>query len=135
MTITKEQREQLGQAACESRSRAYAPYSKFKVGAAVLAESGAIYTGVNVENASYGLTTCAERVAIFQAVAAGERRILAVAVCTESGVTPCGSCRQVMREFATDLPVLLLDEEGRSRQTTLSKLLPDSFGPEHLENH
>ncbi|HSM58152.1 MAG TPA: cytidine deaminase [Candidatus Sulfomarinibacteraceae bacterium] len=134
MTITKDQRVQLEQAACESRSRAYAPYSKFQVGAAVLAESGAIYSGVNVENASYGLTTCAERVAIFQAVAAGERRILAVAVCTESGVTPCGPCRQVMREFATDLPIFILDKEGRSRQTSLSELLPDSFGSEHLED-
>ena len=127
-------REELEKAAYKSRARAYAPYSKFRVGAAVLAGSGRIYTGANVENASYGLTTCAERVATFNAVAAGERSIRAVAVCTENGVAPCGSCRQVIREFA-DGPVVvyLLDAEGRGQETTLDALLPYSFGPEDLE--
>jgi len=127
-------REALEKAACESRDRAYAPYSRFRVGAAVLAGSGRIYTGANVENASYGLTACAERVAIFKAVAAGERSIRAVAVCTENGVAPCGPCRQVMREFADGrVAVYLLDAEGRGRETTLDALLPESFGPEDLE--
>lgn len=130
----EERREDLERAACESQERAYAPYSKFRVGAAVLAESGRIYTGVNVENASYGLTMCAERVAIFKAAAAGERAIRAVAVCTDGGVTPCGACRQVMREFARGpISVYLIDAEGGGRETTLDALLPDSFGPEDLE--
>lgn len=131
----QERREELQKAACEIRARAYAPYSKFRVGAAVLGGSGRIYTGVNVENASYGLTVCAERVAIFKAVAAGERSIQAVAVCTVNGVAPCGPCRQVMREFAGGpLAVYLLDAEGHGRETTLDALLPDSFGPEDLED-
>jgi cytidine deaminase len=103
------------------------------VGAAVLGESGAIYQGGNIENASYGLTVCAERVAIFQAIAAGERHLRAVAVCTEAGVAPCGPCRQVMREFAEDMPVYLLDARGNGRETSLQALLPNSFGPEDLE--
>ena len=135
MQEREERRESLEKAACESRSQAYAPYSEFRVGAAVLAGSGRIYTGVNVENASYSLTACAERVAIFKAVAAGERSIEAVAVCTDNGVAPCGPCRQVMREFARGpVAVYLLDPEGHSRGTTLDDLLPDSFGPEDLED-
>lgn len=134
MEKREERREELEQAACEVRERAYAPYSKFRVGAAVLAGSGRIYTGANVENASYGLTACAERVAIFKAVTAGERTIKAVAVCTENGVAPCGPCRQVMREFAGGpVAVYLVDAEGSGRETTLDALLPDSFGPEDLE--
>jgi cytidine deaminase len=132
MTITAAQRETLEAAACQRRTYAYAPYSGFQVGAAVLAGSGAIYTGVNVENVAFNPTICAERVAIFQAIAAGERQLLAVAVCTETGATPCGPCRQVMREFARDLPVYICDTSGNSRETSLSALLPDSFGPEDL---
>ena len=135
MQEREERREVLEKAACESRPQAYAPYSNFRVGAAVRAGSGRIYTGVNVENASYGLTVCAERVAIFKAAAAGERSIEAVAVCTDNGVAPCGPCRQVMREFAGGpVVVYLLDAGGHSRETTLDALLPDSFGPEYLEN-
>lgn len=133
MTIPAAQRAALEDAACRVRDHAYAPYSRFHVGAAVLAGSGAIYTGVNIENAAYNPSICAERVAIFQAVAAGERQIVAVAVCTESGATPCGPCRQVMREFASDLPVYICDTAGASRETSLAALLPDSFGPEDLE--
>lgn len=132
MTITAAQRETLEAAACQRRTYAYAPYSGFQVGAAVLAGSGAIYTGVNVENVAFNPTICAERVAIFQAIAAGERQLLAIAVCTETGATPCGPCRQVMREFARDLPVYICDTSGNSRETSLSALLPDSFGPEDL---
>lgn len=132
MTISSEERTQLEKAACAVRQRAYAPYSHFQVGAAVLGATGDIYTGVNVENAAYGLTICAERAAIFQAVAAGEREIRAVAVCTREGVSPCGSCRQVMREFAAELPVFIVDGAGKSREASLRALLPDSFGPEDL---
>jgi cytidine deaminase len=127
------QRQALEQAACQSRENAYAPYSSFRVGAAVLAGSGAIYRGVNVENAAFNPTICAERVAIVSAVAAGERELLAVAVCSETGATPCGPCRQVMREFAQDLPVFICDTAGNSRETSLAALLPDSFGPEDLK--
>lgn len=128
-------RNELEKAACEMRARAYAPYSGFCVGAAALGGSGRIYTGLNVENASYGLTVCAERVAIFSAVAAGERSIQAVAVCTDKGVAPCGSCRQVMREFTSGrMDVYLIDSDGHSREMTLDALLPDSFGPEDLES-
>lgn len=133
MIVTAGQRQALQQAACQSRPNAYAPYSGFCVGAAVLGGSGAIYPGVNVENAAYGPTICAERVAIFSAITAGESQILAIAVCTENGATPCGSCRQVMREFARDLPVFICDTAGNSHETSLAALLPDSFGPEDLK--
>ena len=124
--------ERLIEAARGVYENAYAPYSHYPVAAAVIADNGEIYTGVNVENAAYGLTICAERAAIFQAVAAGEREIRAIAVCTGEGVSPCGSCRQVMREFATELPIFLVDGSGNSRETSLSRLLPESFGPEDL---
>jgi cytidine deaminase len=132
MIDVESKREALETAACASRERAYARYSHFRVGAAVLAASGNIYTGVNIENAAYGLTICAERVAIFKAVEAGERRLLAIAVCTENGATPCGPCRQVMREFANDMPVYIRSAEGQGWETSLRALLPHSFGPEHL---
>lgn len=132
--LSEELRKTLEEAACAARENAYAPYSQFKVGAAIATGSGAIYSGANVENASYGLTICAERAAIGQAVSAGERSIVAVAVCTENGVTPCGACRQVIREFsAADCPVYLVDGEGRRRETTMGELLPQSFGSEDLE--
>jgi cytidine deaminase len=133
MTITPRERAALEAAACQIRDNAYAPYSGFRVGAAVLAGSGTVYTGVNVENAAFNPTVCAERVAIFTAIAAGERQIQAIAVCTETGATPCGPCRQVMREFARDLPVYICDTAGNSRETSLAALLPDSFGPEDLQ--
>lgn len=126
-------RRKLEEAACAVRERAYAPYSEFKVGAAIMTGSGAIYDGANIENASYGLTICAERAAIAKAMSAGERSIQAVAVCTENGVTPCGACRQVIREFAADCPVYLVDGEGRRRETSLAALLPESFGKGDLE--
>ena len=134
--ITDETRDRLIAAACEARPKAYAPYSHFTVGAALLAEDGRIYRGVNIENASYGLTVCAERNAIGAMVLAGGQRILAVAVCTENGVTPCGACRQVLAEFAADgddVPVWMVDGSGNTRATTLTELLPDHFGPRHLQ--
>ena len=116
--------------AIEMAKMAYAPYSHFQVGAAVLAESGKIYGGANVENASYGATVCAERSAIFAAVNAGERKLAAIAV-TE---TPCGVCRQVMREFCDpkEMKVILAKSVTDYKELTLEELLPLSFGPDDL---
>ncbi len=135
MILSDEVRDQLIAAAREVRGRAYAPYSRFTVGAALLADDGRIYTGVNIENASYGLTVCAERNAVGTMAASGGRRVLALAVCTENGVTPCGACRQVLSEFAPDegdIVIWIVDGAGSVRETTLRALLPDSFGPKHL---
>lgn len=114
-------------AAIEARRNAHAPYSRFPVGAAVRTRSGRIYVGCNVENASSGLTVCAERVAIWSAVAQGETEFEAVVVVTDPGSTPCGACRQVMSEFAQDLPILVADSAGHAWQTSLLALLPDPF--------
>jgi cytidine deaminase len=130
--ITAQQRADLLAAACAIRPQAYAPYSNYAVGAAILAGNSKTYTGVNVENASYGLANCAERTAIFKMVTDGCHEILAVAVCTENAGSPCGACRQVLVEFSADIPVYLLDTQGNVRDTTLHTLLPDHFGPEHL---
>ena len=113
---------------------AYVPYSHYPVGSAVLFSSGEIYCGCNVENASYGLTICAERNAIFRAVAQGERNLqgIAIAIPADGFPSPCGACRQVIREFAIDCPVILINGSGQTRLTSLKKLLPDSFGPEFL---
>lgn len=111
-----------------ARENAYAPYSRFRVGAALLAESGNIYTGCNVENVSFGATVCAERAAVFAAVSAGERIFAALAVASEGGVTPCGMCRQVLAEFSKDgsLPVYCAGPE-QVRVFTLAELLPQAF--------
>jgi cytidine deaminase len=125
---TPGQQAQLVSAARAVRRRAHAPYSKFRVGAAVLDERGRVHVGCNVENASYGLTVCAERNAVAAAVAAGARRIRAVAVCTATGATPCGACRQVLAERggpATE--ILLTRPTGAPRATTLGALLPQAF--------
>ena len=121
---------ELIERAMEMKKAAYAPYSHFQVGAAVLAESGKVYGGANVENASYGATVCAERSAIFAAVNAGERKLEAIAV-TE---TPCGICRQVMREFCDPrvFKVIVAKTADDYRVFTLEELLPESFGPGHL---
>ncbi len=120
--------------ATAAREKAYAPYSRFRVGAALLAKSGKVYTGCNVENASYGLTVCAERVALFRAVAEGEREFEAIAIVTEKGVSPCGACRQVLREFGRGLRVIVADTRGNRREYTLAELLPDDFKPEDLQS-
>jgi len=126
---------ELVEAAQAARALAYAPYSGFTVGAAVEAGSGAIYTGCNVENASYGLTICAERVAVFKAVAAGEREITALAVVSGPGATPCGACRQVLAEFAPqpeEVPIIVVNGQRDERRYTLGQLLPANFSGEEL---
>ncbi len=121
-------KQRLVRAARQVRRFAHAPYSKFTVGAAVLDERGRIHVGCNVENASYGLTTCAERNAIAAAVAAGARRIQAVAVAAQPVATPCGACRQVLAEFAADVvPVWLAGARGGTEEITVGALLPRAF--------
>jgi len=119
-------------AAMAVRERAYAPYSHFKVGAALRAADGTVYTGCNVENASYGLSICAERNAVFHAVAEGQREFDAIAVVTADGVTPCGACRQVLAEFNLQMVVIVADTAGHRSVYTLDELLPDAFVPGDL---
>ena len=121
-------KQELLNAALSARERAYAPYSKFLVGAAVLAKSGKIYTGCNIENASYGLTVCAERNALFSAVGAGEREFTALCVVgdTEASISPCGACRQVMAEFKVTC-IILANLKGDVKEYTLEELLPYGF--------
>ena len=123
----------LVQEAARARQNAYAPYSRYRVGAAVLTADGRIFTGCNVENAVYPLGLCAERVAIFKAVSEGYRDFKAIAVVTDNGGSPCGSCRQVMHEFAPEMTVFIADERGEMRRTTVAELLPDSFGADDLK--
>jgi cytidine deaminase len=118
--------------AIEAREFAYAPYSNYKVGAALLTSDGQIYRGCNIENAAYSPSTCAERTAIFKAVTEGNHEYEAIAVVTSDGGAPCGVCRQVMREFAPNLTVIIGDLAGNYQVYRLSELLPDSFGPENL---
>ena len=118
--------------AIEARKNAYAPYSNYKVGAALITADGKIYRGCNVENAAYGPSLCAERTAIVKAVSEGDRGIKAIAVVTENGGAPCGPCRQVMREFNPALTVIISDLQGNARVFSLPDLLPESFGPENL---
>jgi cytidine deaminase len=122
-------------AAYEARSRAYAPYSHFAVGAAVLTASGKVFLGCNIENAAYGATICAERVALACAYAAGEREITALAVVTptEAVASPCGTCRQVILELAPHSDVLLLNLRGDHQLTTPADLLPAGFGARQLD--
>lgn len=134
MSLSPLQRRRLIAAARAAARQAYAPYSKFRVGAAVLTRSGKIHTGCNVENASYGLSNCAERTAVFQAAAAGEREILAVAVHTPTRkpTPPCGACRQVINEFGPRAVILCTCHSRERIETTLDQLLPSAFGPGHV---
>jgi cytidine deaminase len=127
-------RQQLAAAARRAAARAYAPYSHFPVGSAILAGSGKVYAGCNVENASFGLCNCAERTAIYTAIAAGEKRVDAVAVFTPTpGPTmPCGACRQVINEFGPQAIVISVCDSAEKIETTLGALLPGAFGPEAL---
>lgn len=118
--------------AVRARARAYAPYSRYAVGAALLTASGRVYTGCNVENASYPLGICAERVAVFKAVSEGERDLVAIAVVTADGGAPCGACRQVLAEFGTGIRVLIATPQGLIAVKTVAELLPLAFGPRNL---
>jgi cytidine deaminase len=134
MMITKEERQSLIDLANEARRRAYAPYSKYPVGAALRTKSGRLYTGVNVENAAYPHTMCAERVAVFKAVSEGETEFEVIAVVTNNGGSPCGGCRQVLAEFGLDTVVLIANGEGKLKQAmTVAELLPEAFRPGHLQ--
>ncbi|MGD2059039.1 MAG: cytidine deaminase [Anaerolineales bacterium] len=133
MTITPKQKNELIERARAARVNSYAPYSKYAVGAALLTKSGKIYDGVNVENAAYPLSMCAERSAIFKAVSEGEREFEAMAIATENGGSPCGGCRQVMAEFGLNTAVMTVDEAGNVvLDTTVGGLLPEAFQPEDL---
>lgn len=133
MNLSQEQKADLVKIAKDVRKWAYAPYSKYKVGAALLTESGKVYEGVNVENAAFPVTNCAERTAVFTAVANGETKFQAIAVVTENGGAPCGSCRQVLAEFGTDILVIVADEhENIVIEKKLIELLPGAFTPADL---
>ncbi len=131
--IDEQLKQKLVEAGVNARKRAYAPYSKYFVGAAVLTEDGKIYEGANVENASYGATVCAERVAIFNAVSAGERKFVAISVVGDEGGAPCGMCRQVLAEWGLNMLVIEVNKDGKVvREVTLSEILPDAFTPAAL---
>jgi cytidine deaminase len=133
MTLTKQDKQALIDLANIARQRAYAPYSNYPVGSSLRTKTGRIYTGVNVENAAYPQTMCAERVAIFKAVSEGEKEFEVITVVTDNGGSPCGGCRQVMAEFGLDTIVLMVDGNGRIvKETTVKELLPEAFTPNHL---
>jgi len=126
--------KELGIKAKEAAKKAYSPYSKVCVGSAVLTDDGEIFTGANIENVSFGGTVCAERVAIFKAVSAGKRKIKKIYVYSKQGWPPCGICRQVMSEFATDdLEVIIGDEKLNEKKIPFNNLLPNAFTPDKLD--
>jgi len=135
--MTKDQKTQLIKIAGDQRQFAHCPYSHFRVGAALLAESGEIIVGCNVENASYGLTICAERSAIVSAVSRGMKKFLGIAVASDlkdGHVTPCGACRQVLAEFGLNWPVIMVNcVRGTHEEMTVGELLPNAFCPESLD--
>ena len=132
--LEQEQKIDLVRIASQVRKWAYTPYSNYQVGAAVLTDSGRIYDGVNIENAAFPVTVCAERTAIFKAVSNGERKFQAIAVVTKDGGTPCGSCRQVMAEFSPEMLVIMADDKGKiTAEKKLSDLLPGAFGADSLK--
>ena len=134
--LTDKQRQQLIETSLGARRWAYAPYSEYAVGAALLTSSGVFYDGVNIENAAYPTSMCAERVAVFKAVSEGETNFIAIAVATSNGGTPCGACRQVLSEFGLETKVLIVNGEGIIEQeTTVAELLPGAFGPQDLPDH
>jgi len=133
--LTEIEYQALIDLANEARRRAYAPYSKYRVGAALRTSSGRIFTGVNVENAAYPTTICAERVAVFKAVSEGEMDFDVIAVVTDNGGAPCGSCRQVLSEFGMHTVVLIADGSGKLvRETSVAELLPGAFRPADLKS-
>jgi cytidine deaminase len=133
MTLTKQEKQALIDLANMARQRAYVPYSKYPVGSALRTKTGRLYTGVNIENAAYPQTMCAERVAIFKAVSEGEKEFEVITVVTDNGGSPCGGCRQVMAEFGLDTIVILADGNGKLvKEMTVKDLLPEAFTPNHL---
>lgn len=133
MSITTEERKQLVNTALEARKRAYAPYSHYLVGAALMTKGKKIFTGCNIENASYPLTVCGERVAMFKAVSEGCKDFDTIVIATRNGGSPCGACRQVMAEFALDMKVIVVDENGETTlEATAAELLPEAFTPANL---
>ena len=134
--LTDTERGLLIELANQARQNAYVPYSNYPVGAALRTKSGKVFTGVNVENAAYPTTICAERTAIFKAVSEGEREFDVIAVVTDNGGTPCGSCRQVLAEFGLHTVVLIANKDGELLQEmTVSELLPGAFTPEKLKKN
>jgi cytidine deaminase len=128
MSITHAEKQELIDIANATRGQAYVPYSKYRVGAAVRTKSGRIFTGVNIENAAYPQTMCAERVAIFKAVSEGEMDFDMISVVTDNGGSPCGGCRQVMAEFGLQTVILIANGEGKLvQETTVDNLLPEAF--------
>src|SRR5512147_2313038 len=133
MTLTKQEKQALIDLANTARQHAYVPYSKYHVGAALRTKTGRIFTGVNIENAAYPHTMCAERVAVFKAVSEGEMDFEVIAVVTDNGGSPCGGCRQVLAEFGLDTIVLMADKDGHLvKETTVKELLPEAFTPAKL---
>jgi cytidine deaminase len=133
MKLSDQTRSELIEGALLARGNAYAPYSKYAVGAALLTKSGEVFLGANIENAVYSETICAERSAVVAAASKGVREFAAIAVATQNGGSPCGACRQVMSEFGLDILVVMVNSKGEVvREATLSELLPMSFGPEDL---
>jgi cytidine deaminase len=133
MTLTAQEKQALVDLANTARERAYVPYSHYAVGSALRTRSGRIFTGVNIENAAYPQTMCAERVAMFKAVSEGEKDFEVITVVTDNGGSPCGGCRQVMAEFGLDTIVILADGQGHIvEETTVKNLLPGAFTPEQL---
>lgn len=133
MTLTDQEKQGLVDLANTARERAYVPYSHYPVGSSLRTKSGRIFTGVNVENAAYPQTMCAERVAMFKAVSEGEKDFEVITVVTDNGGSPCGGCRQVMAEFGLNTIVILADGNGKIMQeTTVKELLPGAFTPEKL---
>ncbi len=133
--MEKNLREELVRQAMAAREFAYVPYSNYRVGAAVVSNEGKIYSGCNIENASYGLTNCAERTALFNAISQGDKSFagLAVAVDGKLPASPCGACRQVIREFfADDTEIILLSEEGEAIVTSIKELLPGAFTDKYM---
>ena len=134
MAQIKEDYKQLIELANEARRHAYAPYSKYPVGAALRTKTGRVYTGVNVENAAYPTGICAERVAVFKAVSEGEHNFEVMALVTDNGGSPCGACRQVLSEFGLDTIVLIADGKGKLfQETTVGNLLPEAFLPHKVQ--
>jgi cytidine deaminase len=131
--LTDEVRQRLVQLAIDNLEKAYTPYSNYPVSAALLTSAGDIFTGVNIENAAYPVTICAERVAVFKAVSEGERDFQAIAVVTKNGGTPCGSCRQVLAEFGLNTIVIIADNRGKViMEKSVAELLPGAFRPSDL---